>query len=100
MINEPRSESLASSPGQSARREELIRIFDKLDNEGKQELLRLAKELAPSSWNAAHHRAAGLASGAGSRRNVSQAGELPGRQRRPSERGGPFRWGQTLGAVS
>ena len=45
-MNEPHSETSGSSPGQSERREELIRIFDQLDDEGKQELLRLAKELA------------------------------------------------------
>jgi hypothetical protein len=49
MINEPHSESSSSSPGQSERREELVRIFDTLDDQGKQELLRLAKELAQSS---------------------------------------------------
>jgi hypothetical protein len=49
MTNEPHSDSSRSSPGQSERREELIRIFDKLDDQGKQELLRLAKELARSS---------------------------------------------------
>lgn len=49
MANEPHSDSSPSSPGQSNRREELIRIFDELDDEGKQELLRLAKELARSS---------------------------------------------------
>jgi hypothetical protein len=45
-MSEPHSETSGSSPGQSERREELIRIFDQLDDEGKQELLRLAKELA------------------------------------------------------
>jgi hypothetical protein len=45
-MGEPHSETSGSSPGQSERREELIRIFDQLDDEGKQELLRLAKELA------------------------------------------------------
>jgi hypothetical protein len=45
MANEPHSDSSPSSPGQSNRREELIRIFDKLNDAGKQELLRLAKEL-------------------------------------------------------
>lgn len=49
MTTEPHSDSSGSSPGQSDRREELIRIFDKLDDQGKQELLRLAKELAQSS---------------------------------------------------
>jgi hypothetical protein len=49
MANEPHSDSSPSSPGQSNRREELIRIFDKLNDAGKQELLRLAKELARSS---------------------------------------------------
>jgi hypothetical protein len=49
MANESHSESSSSSPGQSDRREELIRIFDKLNDEGKQELLRLAKELERSS---------------------------------------------------
>jgi hypothetical protein len=49
MTNEPHNDSSSSSPGQSDRREELIRIFDKLNDEGKQELLRLAKELARSS---------------------------------------------------
>jgi hypothetical protein len=38
--------ALALTPRQSDRREELIRIFDTLDDQGKQELLRLAKELA------------------------------------------------------
>jgi hypothetical protein len=44
----PHHDSSPSSPGQSDRREELVRIFDKLNDEGKQELLRLAKELARS----------------------------------------------------
>jgi hypothetical protein len=46
MTIEPHSESSGSSPGQSDRREELVRIFDTLDDQGKQELLRLARELA------------------------------------------------------
>jgi hypothetical protein len=45
-MREPRSETSGSSPGQSERREELISIFDQLDDERKQELLRLAKGLA------------------------------------------------------
>ena len=35
-----------ASPGQPEKREELIRIYDALDDAGKQELLRLAEELA------------------------------------------------------
>jgi hypothetical protein len=34
-----------SSPGQSDRREELLSIYDELDDAGKQELLRLAQDL-------------------------------------------------------
>jgi hypothetical protein len=34
-----------SSPGQSGRRDELIRIYDELDDAGKRELLRFAIEL-------------------------------------------------------
>jgi hypothetical protein len=48
MTSEPHSDSSGSSPGQSERRAELIRIFDKLDDQAKQDLLRLAKELAQS----------------------------------------------------
>lgn len=34
-----------ASPGQSEKRDELIRVYDELDDNGKQELLRLALEL-------------------------------------------------------
>jgi hypothetical protein len=37
--------SSGASPGQSERREKLIRIYDELDDAGKQELLRHAEEL-------------------------------------------------------
>jgi hypothetical protein len=49
MTDEPHSDSSPSSPGQSDRRDELLRLFDRLTDKGKQELLRLAKELARSS---------------------------------------------------
>ena len=49
MTDEPHSDSSPSAPGQSDRREELIRLFDQLTDKGKQELLRLAKALAQSS---------------------------------------------------
>ena len=42
----PRPENTSdSSPGQSDRREQLLRIYDELDDAGKQELLRLAQDL-------------------------------------------------------
>jgi hypothetical protein len=46
MANEPQSETAESSPGQSEKREQLIRIYDELDDAGKDELLQLAKELS------------------------------------------------------
>jgi hypothetical protein len=46
MTTKPRTENTSdSSPGQSGRREQLLRIYDELDDAGKQELLRLAQEL-------------------------------------------------------
>ena len=36
----------AASPGQAEKRDQLIRIYDELDDAGKQELLRLAEELS------------------------------------------------------
>ena len=41
-LNDASSEA---SPGQSDKRDQLIRIYDELDDAGKQALLRLAKEL-------------------------------------------------------
>jgi hypothetical protein len=56
MTSEPHSDSSGSSPGQPERRAELIRIFDKLDDQAKQELLRLAKQLAQSrNWQTEFH---------------------------------------------
>ena len=37
--------SATSSPGQTERREQLLRAYDDLDDAGKQELLKLAIEL-------------------------------------------------------
>jgi hypothetical protein len=46
MTTKPRMENTSnSSPGQSDRREQLLRIYDELDDAGKQELLRLAQDL-------------------------------------------------------
>jgi|EndMetStandDraft_9_1072997.scaffolds.fasta_scaffold3034760_1 hypothetical protein len=46
MASESRKDPTSeASPGQSERRNELIRIYDELDDAGKQELLRLAIEL-------------------------------------------------------
>ena len=41
----PNDASSEASPGQSEKRDQLIRIYDELDDAGKQELLRLAMEL-------------------------------------------------------
>jgi hypothetical protein len=41
----PHTDTSDASPGQSDRRERLIRIYDELDDAGKQELLRLAEQL-------------------------------------------------------
>lgn len=49
MPNERHRVSSPSSPGQSDRREELIHIFDRLDDDGKQKLLQIARELARSN---------------------------------------------------
>jgi hypothetical protein len=47
MTIQPHSENtLEASPGLGDRRAQLIRIYDQLDDAGKQELLRLAEELA------------------------------------------------------
>jgi hypothetical protein len=47
MTIKPRSENTSdSSPGQGDRRDQLLRIYDQLDDAGKQELLRLAEELS------------------------------------------------------
>ena len=46
MTTTPRMENTSdSSPGQADRREQLLRIYDELDDAGKQELLRLAQDL-------------------------------------------------------
>jgi hypothetical protein len=46
MTTKPRMENTSnSSPGQSDRREQLLRRYDELDDAGKQELLRLAQDL-------------------------------------------------------
>jgi hypothetical protein len=39
------NETSGSSPGQAEKRDQLIQIYDELDDAGKQELLRLAQEL-------------------------------------------------------
>lgn len=41
----PNDASSQASPGQTEKRDQLIRIYDELDDAGKQELLRLAMEL-------------------------------------------------------
>ncbi len=47
MTTTPRTENTSdSSPGQVDRREQLLRVYDQLDDAGKQELLRLAEELS------------------------------------------------------
>jgi hypothetical protein len=47
MSIQPHSENTSeASPVLGDRREQLIRIYDQLDDAGKQELLRLAEELA------------------------------------------------------
>jgi hypothetical protein len=47
MTTTPRMENTSdSSPGQTDRRDQLLRIYDELDDAGKQELLRLAEELS------------------------------------------------------
>ena len=47
MTIQPHSENTSeASPGLGDRRAQLIRIYDQLDDAGKQELLRLAEELA------------------------------------------------------
>jgi hypothetical protein len=42
----PSDNTSEASPGQSGRRDQLIRIYDKLDDAGKRELLQLAMELS------------------------------------------------------
>jgi hypothetical protein len=46
MTLKPHADTSEASPGQSDRRERLIRIYDELDDAGKQELLRFAEELS------------------------------------------------------
>ena len=46
MTIKPHADTSEASPGQSDRRERLIRIYDELDDAGKLELLRLAEELS------------------------------------------------------
>jgi hypothetical protein len=46
MNDAPQAHNTAnSSPGQTERREQLLRVYDGLDDVGKQRLLRLAMEL-------------------------------------------------------
>ena len=45
MTIQPHADTSDASPGQSDRRERLIRRYDELDDAGKHELLRLAEEL-------------------------------------------------------
>ena len=45
MTIQPHADTSDASPGQSDRRDRLIRVYDELDDEGKQRLLRLAEEL-------------------------------------------------------
>jgi hypothetical protein len=47
MTTTPRTENTSdSSPGQVDRRDQLLRVYDQLDDAGKQELLRLTEKLS------------------------------------------------------